>query len=333
VATLSAHLRRPDAHAGLPFHADCPICRDERLVGTLASRVSFSSRAQAVLAAGVLAFTTTASAALAAEGDSQQDGTAAVTQTSGGDSSQSPDFDPGGSSDDLPAQAPALPGTQAPPTDGNDDTGAIDQQPTSNTNDPVVDQGDGSNAQSSQPQSTSPMTAGDPSPATPQSDQTATQTPAPQPTATAPAQPTQSTPSTAGAEGTPQPGSAPRSAPSAQRYRRHRAHRATRIVVHRTQTATPVATTTPPPAVSLPAAVTRSPAASIRAADRAKPGDRTHTVQAGESLWSIASDFLGSDASPARVAREVNRLWELNRDRIGTGNPDLLMVGTTLRLP
>jgi Tfp pilus assembly protein FimV len=64
----------------------------------------------------------------------------------------------------------------------------------------------------------------------------------------------------------------------------------------------------------------------------AKPGDRTHTVLRGESLWAIASDLLGRDASPARVAREVHRLWQLNRDRIGTGDPELLLVGTTLVL-
>ncbi len=55
-------------------------------------------------------------------------------------------------------------------------------------------------------------------------------------------------------------------------------------------------------------------------------------VQRGESLWSIASDLLGHQASPARIAREVNRLWKLNSSRIGTGTPDLLMVGTRLTL-
>ena len=55
-------------------------------------------------------------------------------------------------------------------------------------------------------------------------------------------------------------------------------------------------------------------------------------MHAGESLWSIASDLLGPSASPARIAGEVHRLWQLNRERIATGNPDLLMVGTTLRL-
>jgi nucleoid-associated protein YgaU len=59
---------------------------------------------------------------------------------------------------------------------------------------------------------------------------------------------------------------------------------------------------------------------------------RSHVVEPGESLWSIARRLLGSDATPARIAREVNRLWELNKDRIGTGDPDLLMVGAKLRL-
>ena len=66
--------------------------------------------------------------------------------------------------------------------------------------------------------------------------------------------------------------------------------------------------------------------------DRADPSDRFHVVLPGESLWSIARDLLGRDASTARIAREVNRLWELNRTRIGTGDPDLLMAGTRLRL-
>ena len=65
---------------------------------------------------------------------------------------------------------------------------------------------------------------------------------------------------------------------------------------------------------------------------RASPGDRFHTVQRGESLWSIASDLLGDGASDARVAGEVGRMWELNADRIASGNPDLLFAGTRLRL-
>jgi len=55
-------------------------------------------------------------------------------------------------------------------------------------------------------------------------------------------------------------------------------------------------------------------------------------VRPGECLWSIAQDQLGADATAAAVARMVNRLWERNADRIATGDPDLVMAGTVLRL-
>jgi large subunit ribosomal protein L10 len=80
----------------------------------------------------------------------------------------------------------------------------------------------------------------------------------------------------------------------------------------------------PRPVVAAAASAARAPAA--------KAGDKRHVVQPGESLWSIAKDVLGGDASPAKVAREVNRLWELNESRIGTGDRNLLMAGTELRL-
>jgi len=56
-------------------------------------------------------------------------------------------------------------------------------------------------------------------------------------------------------------------------------------------------------------------------------------VRPGECLWSIAQNHLGANATPAAVARLVNRLWELNAERIATGDPDLVMVGTPLRMP
>jgi LysM repeat protein len=58
----------------------------------------------------------------------------------------------------------------------------------------------------------------------------------------------------------------------------------------------------------------------------------THVVEPGQSLWAIAEDLLRRPASIARVAFEVGRLWRLNADRIGTGDPDLIYAGQQLRL-
>jgi hypothetical protein len=61
-------------------------------------------------------------------------------------------------------------------------------------------------------------------------------------------------------------------------------------------------------------------------------GARVHIVRPGESLWTIAQGLLGPDASAMSIAAEVARLWELNRDRISSGDPDLIGVGEHLRL-
>jgi nucleoid-associated protein YgaU len=92
------------------------------------------------------------------------------------------------------------------------------------------------------------------------------------------------------------------------------------------------------PAQPDPVAVAATGSATVRVAQSTTTprevtrSDRFHVVQRGESLWSIAKDLLGDDASVARIAREVNRLWELNSVRIGTGQPDLVMAGTRIAL-
>ena len=90
--------------------------------------------------------------------------------------------------------------------------------------------------------------------------------------------------------------------------------------------AEPIAATASQPVVA------QTGAAAERDRTPAARKARFHIVRSGESLWSIARKLLGPSASPAQIAREVDRLWELNKDRIGTGNRDLLMVGTKLRL-
>src|SRR4051794_24104196 len=116
MASLSAHLSRPEGHARLAFHPSCPHCRTERLAGSLPVVPLVSRRAQAAITAGVLAVTSIApSAAFAAGHDEVVDGTA--TEDVG-----TVDADPGDASPEVledagPAPDDALPAAPAPDTD------------------------------------------------------------------------------------------------------------------------------------------------------------------------------------------------------------------------
>jgi hypothetical protein len=102
-----------------------------------------------------------------------------------------------------------------------------------------------------------------------------------------------------------------------------------------------VRVTLPAAAVAQPAPVdTTTAQAPVEAtappkADNSGPppslGNDTHTVRRGESLWTIASDLLGNSATVSEIAAESNRIYNLNRDRIGD-DPDVLIIGTVLRL-
>lgn len=56
------------------------------------------------------------------------------------------------------------------------------------------------------------------------------------------------------------------------------------------------------------------------------------TVRTGDSLWELAADALGPDASPAEVAEHWRRVYRLNRPLVGP-DPDLIRPGQQLRLP
>jgi nucleoid-associated protein YgaU len=55
--------------------------------------------------------------------------------------------------------------------------------------------------------------------------------------------------------------------------------------------------------------------------------DGSLRVDAGDTLWSIAQDRLGSEATPQKVLKEVDRLWSLN----GLQDPDVIYAGQHLR--
>jgi hypothetical protein len=323
--SLTAHFREVDAHDRLPFHPSCPICRQTRLTGTIAAGGIVSPRTQALLAASLLAIPAIvpAAPARAAEQDQQQEGTAPVAESAPSDSAGDPDFDPGGEATELPEVPAPVAEIEAPADVDTDDAAPVEEPPATNPDEPVVDPGDGSGAppveQPVAPEATtSPDTSATaPAPTPPPPDPTSGAAPAPAATPDAPAPATM-----------PPAPRAPEADERAQRSPRHTSARPARPAgdEHRAAPAIGVTAAPPSPTRVVPAAVT-----TVRG-DRAKLGDRTHIVLAGESLWAIAGDLLGPEATPAEVAREVHRLWQLNRDRIGTGDPDLLMTGTKLVL-
>jgi nucleoid-associated protein YgaU len=314
--SLSAHLREAEDHSRLPFHPACPVCRRDRLAGSLDDEHLVSRRTQAAIAAGLLAFSTGgAPPALASPPDEVTEGTEEVLP--GDDRSSSVGFELGGDTDQLPDVASPAPVAPAPVSD-SEDAGPLEREPVTDVSESALD----GNA--------APVTNEPPAEPQPIASQPAPLELAPRPTPVADPADTQTQSSDPG----PRPEGGQR-----RETRRHKATEAAapapRSSVPHTRgevTIAPAATPgEPEPIQAEPAPVTTRVVAHT-ATGRAADGDRFHTVQQGESLWSIAADVLGEEATVARIAREVHRLWELNDERIGTGQPDLLFAGTRLRL-
>jgi hypothetical protein len=309
MASLTAHLRRPDDHGRLGFHPECPICRRERLSGAPPADTLVGPRNQALLAAGVLALSATSPTAVFAAGpDEEKEGTAAPEQVAIDEAQPAPAFDPGGQSTELPVDVAPDPAATAGP-DPTGETAPLEEEPVADELAPVEDAG----SPGVEEQQAPPLP--DPVPAAPPAE------PLPTPPVAEPPVPTD------------RERQAQRRPPSQIPERPDRAGEP--------KSAQPPAPAAPVPPNPEPVAVpvVGSSAATVHRAQTtemrrqpARKGDRFHVVQRGESLWSIAKDLLGDDASVARIAREVNRLWELNSERSGTGEPDLVMAGTRLVL-
>ena len=300
MASLTTHLRRPDDHGRLAFRPDCPVCRRERLAGAEPSDAVVGHRTQALLAASVLALSSASTtAAVAAEPDQEQEGALAPDPAAAPNAVADPVSDPGGSSTELPIEVVAE-------TEPGED--AVLEQPGASEEAPA------------------------PAPEVPAAVEPAPPEPVPTPSAAAPvASPTPAAPPPAPA---PPPVVAPEPEPDRKREPVRKARRPSRIAAP-PKTVLRIAAPQPEPVI-LPAdagvPVAGEPTTEPHRIHAAQPGERIHVVRPSESLWSIARDLLGDNASAARIAREVNRLWELNSGRIGTGDPDLLMAGTRLRV-
>jgi nucleoid-associated protein YgaU len=326
MASLTAHLRRPDDHGRLGFHPECPICRRERLSGAPPVDALVGPRNQALLAASVLALSTASPTASLATTDQETEGTAPPEQVANDPVQPAAAFDPGGHSTELPVDVAPAPEANAVP-ESSAETAPLEQEPVADEVVPVADAGDATGVEELAPAPAAdsvPPPAADPV--------------APAPPPIPPVQdPPAATHQEPQVESSPPPPAAEESTRASEPEEAQPP--AAAVAPAQPQGEPAAAPEAPAQLQAEPIAAPEGPRGSapvpfVQAAHRAaaQPGDRVHVVQRGESLWSIAKDVLGDDASVARIAREVNRLWELNSERIGTGEPDLVMAGTRITL-
>jgi nucleoid-associated protein YgaU len=309
--SLSAHLTASTVqHGRLRFHPDCPRCQTERLSGSLGADTLVSRRTQAALAAGVLAFSTAAAPpAIAQVGEVEQEQEGSV-EPGADEHGLEPEFDPGGD-DTFEVDTGPLEGD--PGAGGQEDEGQgapVDAEPPTDSEAPLVLEG----------MPDSPPPAPEPTPVP---------TPAP---SSPPVEPSAPPPEVV----VPPPPSVLKEPEAAEAVRPEIGH--LRLYLGPARTAERGWRSAPAPptgAGQVQPAPTTMAAPPVTQAVSAPPvpvkGD-SYTVRPGDSLWSIARRVLEPQASAGRIAREVNRLWELNQARIGTGNPSLIHVGTVLEL-
>ena len=343
MASLTAHLVESGDHGRLGFHASCPVCRQERLFGSLPSEAIISRRAQAALASGVLALSAVGPpAALAQESDQQVEGgsgpggVGGTGETDAGEtgSGQSHAPMPGSDVEIAPPSRPDPPpapelGSPVPPSE-DDGSSDLDQVVPLET-EPVESPGNDLEPRSRPELNNQPDEVAQPEPP-------AEATPAP--LAPAPPETLVEAPVTVLPPAAPAAPEAPNGShaalPAEQTLERTTAAKRANYtveVVARSAASTATAPDVPPP-------ITAATTAAVEAEPPGEPGDRASpdrsshqrflTVRPGDSLWSIAKRLLGPDASSAQIARKVAQLWKLNGERIGTGRPDLLLVGTKL---
>ena len=203
-----------------------------------------------------------------------------------------PDFDPGGEETGL---------VEAPPSGGGEEAEAVEVEPEVDTEVPageVTSAAAGAVAEETQTQ------------------------PPPTPEASAPASEPESVPQKAAEPATSEPvANQSIAAPKREQVERPAApaHATTSEAVSPAQ---PEEEAPPPP----------EPVATPVDSGRHLAGKDSYVVRPGDCLWHIAAALLPAGADTEAIEGEVRRLWVLNEDRIGTGDPSLIYAGTTLRL-
>jgi LysM domain len=353
-AALDRHLCAGDGHDRLQFHPCCPICRFERLDGELDRSLSVGLRGQALALIAVTAATTVGpwftSLARADSGDDVAAGVAALGQTPEAiehandpvpamvdPGSPDDDLGPGDGSDDggdqpqqddaqpqpPPAPSPAPQAPQAEPARQPEQASTPPQQ------EPAPREAQDESASEAPAAPSAPTTSAPDVPASTAVEVASPEAPAPAPPdpSTEPAIAVPAPPIPAPPEGATKPAGPKR---DDGRLRPPRGHE--RSEAWRRGDASIAASGR---AVTAAAAAPTSRSAGDATARTTQVPPRrtgTYTVQPGDCLWSIARRILPAGASDAAVAAEVDRLWRLNADEIGTGDPNLIEPGQVLRL-
>jgi hypothetical protein len=340
VSPPSDHPQQSESHGRLTFHPSCPVCRLERLRGSLVGDLQVGQRGKAGLLAATLAVSSLGLPAAALAQRNPARPLAAPVPDGGRDRVDRND----GTQPHNPAAEDDTPigGENLIEPDPDDDGEEPDPTPLSE----LAPEQPGEEIDVAPEAAPQPETA--PTPVAPP----VTVTPAPQPVPPTPtplpAPLVQPTPPPAG-ELVERPGA--KTAGDETRRVLIGVEPNPRAVREQSQSSLGTAPNPPaappdeqpagpgsaPVPATEPAAATSSGPTTVPASrsPSAPPGGvdgDSYTVRPGDSLWSIARRLLGPNASAARVAREVKRLWQLNRERIATGDPNLLMVGTKLRL-
>lgn len=230
--------------------------------------------------------------ALAGEADSEGEGTTPPVEVP-----VAPDFDPGGEEEGL---------EEAPASGGEEEGGAVEVEPEVDIEVPPVDEVTGA----------------------------ATQAPSEAP----PSQPVESPePAPAATEPEPVQQKAPEPAVSEPVANQSIVAPKQRPADRDTAAGSAASTEAAPPPVEPAEEEAPSPSPQPAAATAAEPGrdlagKDVYVVQPGDCLWHIATALLPAGAGTPAIAQEVERLWRLNEERIGTGNPSLIYSGTELRL-